>query len=281
MNLQRLTLTPSSTERHELRDDLVLEEPLEIRLEYFDGQETLKHSLAVTMRTPGHDEELALGFLLTEGIIGDADCVAEIRGCGPQTEDYATQNIVRVKLCPGTKPVLGKTERNFYATSSCGICGKASLDAVMAAGIAKIARDAVKIPSHTVAEIPQLLRAWQPTFASTGANHGAALLTSTAEVICSREDVGRHNAVDKVIGASALAGENWRKLCANTIMAVSGRAGFELVQKSLVAGIPMMVAIGAPSSLAVDLARRFDMTLVGFVRDNRYNIYSGEWRIHD
>jgi len=257
-------------------DLLAIEEPLEIRLEFESVGGPVKKSISVTMRTPGHDEVLAAGFLFTEGILTSPAQIASIKACGPQVGAHSGQNIVRVILAPGVVPPLAKLERHFYTTSSCGICGKASLDAVLVRGVEKIARDAVRISRGLVDDLPDILRAAQANFAATGGIHGAALVTNAGEVTATFEDVGRHNAVDKVIGSTFLEGVD----CRDQLMVVSGRAGFELVQKSLVAGIPALLAIGAPSSLAVELAQKFDMTLVGFMRHNRFNVYSGGWRIH-
>ncbi|MBM4253518.1 MAG: sulfurtransferase FdhD [Deltaproteobacteria bacterium] len=263
-------------------DLLVIEEPLEIRLECDGGSRAgERRSIAVTMRTPGHDRELALGFLVTEGILTHRSQVCDVTGCGPEQVPHGGQNIVRVKLRPGVLPDLSRIERNFYTTSSCGICGKASLDAVMAQGVEALRPDDWRMSHASILRLPELMRAHQPVFAATGANHGALLVSPSGSVIFGFEDVGRHNAVDKVIGAAFLASENLRELTARSVLVVSGRAGFELVQKALVAKIPAMVAVGAPSSLSVELASRFGMTLIGFVRNGRFNIYAGEERIDD
>lgn len=262
-------------------DLLIIEEPLEIRLEYDGLTGPERRSVAVTMRTPGQDRELAVGFLVTEGILRSRDEVLEVSGCGPEQPPHGGQNIVRVKLRPGVGPDLSRMQRNFYATSSCGICGKASLDAVMAEGVERVLEVDWHIKPEFVCRLPTLMKAHQPIFAATGANHGAVLVSPAGEVLRSFEDVGRHNAVDKVIGAEFLSGSEWRERMAQSILVVSGRAGFELVQKALVARIPVMVAIGAPSSLSVSLASQFGMTLIGFVRDARFNIYAGESRVRD
>jgi FdhD protein len=233
------------------------------------------------MRTPGHDRELAIGFLVTEGILSSPSQILEVVGCGPEQLPHGGQNIVRVKLRPGFVPDLKRTERNFYATSSCGICGKASLDAVMAGGVEPLPLGDWRLSRDFIFQLPSLMREHQPIFAATGANHGAVLVSPSGDVLRSFEDVGRHNAVDKVIGAEFLAGPNCQLRAHQSILVVSGRAGFELVQKALVAKIPAMVAIGAPSSLSVTLARRFGMTLIGFVREGKFNIYAGEDRLHD
>ena len=288
MIIKRFT-TGALTDRepNDSRDLLAVEEPLEIRLEYGAGNNLVKRSIAITMRTPGDDAYLAAGFLFTEGILTHPEQIAELQACGPQSGVHAGQNIIRVKLKDHVTPHITQLERHFYATSSCGICGKASLDAVMIRGIQTIAPDAVAIRRSFVARLPAILRSSQPTFDATGGNHAAALVTAEGQVRACFEDVGRHNAVDKVIGSAFLAGRlnkhpaTERTSISSELMIVSGRAGFELVQKSLVAGIPALLAIGAPSSLAVSLAERFGMTLIGFMRDRGFNVYSGGWRIHD
>lgn len=257
-------------------DTVVIEEPLEIRLEYAHQESVVKKSVSITMRTPGHDHLLAAGFLFTEGIVASPDQIAEIKSCGPDTGAHGGPNIVRVILQKGVSPDVAKLERHFYTTSSCGVCGKSSLEAVMAKGVRKIPRDALRVRPAVIQRLPDILRSAQKTFASTGGIHAAALMSADGEIRRLYEDVGRHNAVDKVIGAAFLAGGAG---LADGVMVVSGRAGFELVQKSVVAGIPALMAIGAPSSLSVALAQEFDMTLVGFMRESRFNVYAGPWRI--
>ena len=257
-------------------DAVVIEEPLEIRLEFRVGESLIKKTVSITMRTPGHDYLLAAGFLCTEGIIDSCDQIEDIKACGPDSGAHGGTNIVRVILHQGISPDVTKLERHFYTTSSCGVCGKSSLEAVMAKGVRKIPKDAIRIKSAVIHRLPEILRSAQKTFASTGGIHAAALLSPDGEIRHLYEDVGRHNAVDKVIGAAILAGGAG---LADGVMMVSGRAGFELVQKSVVAGIPALIAIGAPSSLSVALAQQSNMSLVGFVRQSRFNVYAGEWRI--
>ncbi len=252
----------------EMRDCVALEEPLEIRLDATDGTTRATRSLSITMRTPGHDHELAAGFLLTEGLLQHAPEIASI------TQD--SDHVVTVHLADHARVAWPSMERHFYATSSCGVCGKSSLDALEVPGLQRIARDAF---SFTVEMLPQLsdrLRAKQAVFDQTGGLHAAALFDDDGELIDIREDVGRHNAVDKLLGAQFLQGAT---PLANRLLFLSGRASFELVQKALAAGIPMIAAVGAPSSLAVELAQRFDLTLLGFVRGERFNAYSGAWRL--
>jgi FdhD protein len=253
-------------------DTLAVEEPLEIRL----GLPGEKHkAISITMRTPGDDLELAAGFLFTEGIIQSAAQVKDIRHCGLPGKDKQIQNTVVVELKENIAIDLKRLERNFYTTSSCGVCGKSSIEA-LETGVKKIDPNEFKVESKLLHRLPDLLRASQDVFERTGGLHASALFSEKGELEIVREDVGRHNALDKVIGAKFLAGELPLK---NKILLVSGRASFELVQKALMAGIPVMAAVGAPSSLAVELAKEYGMTLAGFVRDDRFNIYSGAERI--
>lgn len=235
------------------RDEVAVEEPLEIRV---NGS-----PLAVTMRTPGHDEELAIGFLLSEGFRPrDASLPADLAA-----------NTVEVQA---DDVDLGRLQRNFYTSSSCGVCGKGALEAV--AVEAPRVESALRISGALAQELPERLRAAQPAFAATGGLHATGMFTGGGELLCVREDVGRHNAMDKVLGWA------WREglvPLADHVLCVSGRLSFELVQKAAVAGCPIMVAVGAPSTLAVELARDRGITLCGFVRGGRLNVYSEPWRI--
>jgi FdhD protein len=243
-----------------VQDLVAVEEPLEIRI----GDKPV----SITMRTPGHDVELAAGFLFGEGILTEASDVERIETNGA--------NMVSVFLRPGVDVDHARLERNFYTTSSCGVCGKASIEAVHATGCMMLERDGFTASAGIIHGLPGELRRTQEVFDRTGGLHAAALFEPCGDLCSLREDVGRHNAVDKVIGAEVLAG---RTPLHKKILLVSGRASFELVQKALMAGIPILAAVGAPSSLAVELARRFHMTLLGFVRDDRFNVYAGEWRL--
>lgn len=266
----------SDAGKQQMADRLAIEEPLEIRVEFFEGEEKKSKSVSITMRTPGHDEELAAGFLFTEGILRSPSDVIEIVGCGPKTGAGQTANTVKVRLAPHAIVNWPKLERHFYSTSSCGVCGKASLDALEVPGLRPIAREGFQIAATEISALQAKVRAHQSVFDQTGGLHGAALFTTSGELLEVREDVGRHNAVDKLLGAQFISGNT---PLSNRLLFLSGRASFELVQKALVAGIPMIVAVGAPSSLAVELATRFNITLVGFVRDGRFNIYHGDWRL--
>ncbi|MCP3999496.1 MAG: formate dehydrogenase accessory sulfurtransferase FdhD [Gammaproteobacteria bacterium] len=256
-------------------DDIVaVEEPLAIRLTWpeLDNAKYVIRDIAVTMRTPGLDEELALGFLFTEGIILSADQVVQVTR--PVGDD--ANNIILIELNDVPALPAGRLERNFFITSSCGICGKASIDAVRTHAQFDVRGDEFMMPAEVLATLPKLLARGQDTFAGTGSVHAAALFSSVG--LCSEvyEDVGRHNAVDKLMGANLCAG---RLPLWNMGLFVSGRSSFELVQKARMAGCAMLAAVGAPSSLAVELAWESDMTLVGFVRDGRFNVYAGPARI--
>ena len=257
----------NATERPET---LVVEEPLEIRV---NGT-----PLSVTMRTPGSDVELAQGFLLTEGIIAHRDDVLTVRYCrGSETEDGTnTYNVLDVTLRPGVPLPDVDVTRNFYTTSSCGVCGKASIDAVRLTSKHSPGDDPSTVTAAALTAMPTQLRSAQKVFASTGGLHGAALLGTDGTMLTVREDVGRHNAVDKVIGWALEAN---RVPLGGTVLLVSGRASFELTQKAVMAGIPVLAAVSAPSSLAVDLATQSGLTLVAFLRGESMNVYSRADRI--
>jgi FdhD protein len=245
-------------------DTLATEEPLEIRV--------AGRPLAVTMRTPGNDFDLARGFLVGEGVVGNGSEIAAIRYCAGATADGGnTFNVVDVTLAPGVAPPDRSVERNFYTTSSCGLCGKASLDAVRATSRWSVDSDPLRVTPEFVSALPTGLRVAQKAFDRTGGLHAAGLFDADGALICIREDVGRHNAVDKVVGWALDSG---RLPLTSTTLMVSGRASFELVQKAVTAGIPMLAAVSAPSSLAVDLAREMGLTLIGFVRGTSMNVYS-------
>jgi FdhD protein len=254
-------------------DVLAVEEPLEIRLVHGPATARSTKSISVTMRTPGHDAELAVGFLMTEGVIRDED---DINAVVTTDTGEDAGNIVRVELAAHVEVNIAALERNFYTTSSCGICGKASLLALRSVCPPRRV-NGFTIPAATLCELPRRLRAEQDVFERTGGLHAAALFDADGKLDAMREDVGRHNAVDKLLGAAFLAG------CAplrERVLLLSGRASFELLQKALMGGVPMVAAVGAPSSLAVRVAREFDVTLVGFLRDNHFNVYHGAERVH-
>jgi FdhD protein len=256
------------------RDALAVEEPLEIRLAWRDADGSKRvEPLTVTMRTPGDDFDLVAGFLHAEGVITTPADLVEMTYCrGGDEQQY---NIVEARLAPGIVPDMRPLERSFYATSACGVCGKASLDAVEARGCRLLA-DGPTVRAALLPELPERLREAQAVFARTGGLHAAGLFTAEGEPVHVREDVGRHNAVDKTLGRAFLD----RLLPASEhILVVSGRASFELVQKAVAAAVPVLVAVGAPSTLAVDLAARFRQTLVGFARHGGFNVYTGEERV--
>jgi FdhD protein len=278
------------------QDTLTAEEPLEIRVGHRRGP---RPPLAVTMRTPGDELDLALGFLLTEGVVTSPQDVLTAQLCAGIQERKGTflsfsveeghllnsvmveapantYNVVDVVLADHVAPPDAGVERNFYTTSSCGVCGKASIDAIRTRSRFDVAADPVTVDARTLSALPDRLRAAQRTFERTGGLHAAGLFTATGELVAVREDVGRHNAVDKLIGMQLRAG---RLPLAGHILLVSGRASFELTQKAWMAGISVMAAVSAPSTLAVDLADEAGMTLVGFLRGQTMNVYAGAQRI--
>jgi FdhD protein len=273
---------------HQIKDSLAIEEPLEIQLTYGSSNARQTRSISVTMRTPGNDFDLAAGFLMTEGVIRDANDVEQITYAGdsfsegtqsPQAMDVlklgSKQNTVRVDLAAEVEVNLGSLQRNFYTTSSCGICGKASLLALRTVCPPR-ATNNFKVDAQLLYRLPERLRASQGVFDRTGGLHGAGLFDSAGKLLALREDVGRHNAVDKLIGSEFLAD---RTPLRDRLLLLSGRASFELLQKALMGGFPMVAAVGAPSSLAVQVAKEFDITLVGFLREDHFNIYHGSERI--
>jgi FdhD protein len=260
-----------STERVlEVEDQLVIEEPLEIQIEYGPVEKRVHKSISVTMRTPGNDMELAVGFLFTEGIIQNN------RGILCVEQHEADINRITIAVQPDVKISLKNTERNFYTTSSCGVCGKASIDAIKTVSVYKKEKDNIKLKAGLFYTIHETLRNRQAIFDSTGGLHASALFDLQGNFIMLREDVGRHNALDKLIGVSLL---NEQLPLNKHILLLSGRASFELIQKASMAGIKVITAVGAPSSLAVELAKECGITLIGFLREERFNIYSGEQRI--
>jgi FdhD protein len=257
-------------------DTLAVEEPLEIRLAYTHAGVATHRGISITMRTPGHDADLACGFLFTEGIIHQRAEIAHARPCGLTSGTQGLRNTIRVTLEPHVSVDIQRLERHFYTNSSCGVCGKTSLAALKVAGVQAIATSSFAIARHLILGMPQRLREAQDVFDQTGGLHAAGLFDSAGNLITLREDVGRHNAVDKLIGNALMSDE-----CPldQRVLMLSGRASFELIQKALVAGIPIVAAVGAPSSLAVELASQNQMTLIGFVRDRGFNIYCGADRI--
>jgi FdhD protein len=266
----------SNGQRSTQSDSVAVEEPLEIRLAFSTPEGRAARSISITMRTPGSDHELAAGFLFGESIVHEASNISSIELCGPPAPDSGNRNVVRVELAPDVEVDLGRLQRHFYTTSSCGVCGKTSLDALRVIGVEPLDENSASFVAATLTGIPDKLRAAQITFDETGGLHAAAAFDSAGNLLVTMEDVGRHNAVDKVIGSLFLQG---RLPGAELGLMVSGRASFELTQKALVAGMPLLAAVSAPSSLAVQLASEFDLTLVGFLRGETFNIYSGQHRI--
>jgi FdhD protein len=273
---------------HPVEESLAIEEPLEIQIAYGPSSSRQTRSISVTMRTPGNDFDLAAGFLMTEGVIQDANDIMQIAYAGDSLDQAAQsphamdalklgskQNTVRVDLAADVAVSVGTLQRNFYTTSSCGICGKASLLALRTVCPPRAANN-FKMDAQLLYSLPNRLRASQGVFDRTGGLHGAGLFDCAGNLLALREDVGRHNAVDKLIGSEFLADHTPLR---DRLLLLSGRASFELLQKALMAGIPMVVAVGAPSSLALQVADEFDITLVGFLRENHFNIYHGREHI--
>jgi FdhD protein len=250
------------------QDLLAIEEPLEIRL----GDQVV----SITMRTPGHDFELAAGFLFTEGILQASQQIHRIRRTAGNENSRQAGNSVTVDLKAGAEVDFKRLERHFYTSSSCGVCGKASIEALQMQSCPVLPKDSPLLQSDVIHRLPEALRQQQAVFERTGGLHAAALFDPKGNLLLLREDVGRHNALDKLIGAEMLRDHTPLN---DKLILLSGRVSFELIQKGLMAGIPIIAAVGAPSSLAVETALRFNMTLVGFVRNGRFNIYSGASRI--
>jgi FdhD protein len=281
-------------EAHTVSDVLAVEEPLEIQLGYGTAAARQVKSISVTMRTPGHDFELAAGFLMTEGVVSDSADISEIfyvsgrsdvvkplpgdiNESGDLILPYRPErNIVRIELSPDVPVSLANLERNFYTTSSCGICGKASLLALRTVCPPR-SSNVFRVSASVLYSLPEKLRAVQNVFERTGGLHASGIFDAEGNLYATREDVGRHNAVDKLLGEEFLAD---RTPLRDRLLLLSGRASFELLQKALMGGSPMVVSVGAPSSLAVQVAREFDITLVGFLKSDQFNVYHGAERIY-
>lgn len=256
-------------------DQLVVEEPMEIRVLFGAMEKRVVRSLSVTMRTPGEDAELAAGFLCTEGILDSPDQIEAIEARGVDAAGQPTGNTIRVALRPDVEVDFAKLQRHFYTSSSCGVCGKASLEMLELRG-AKPVESAWTISAEMIRQLPERLRKAQPTFELTGGLHAAGLFDSAGQLLSVREDVGRHNAVDKLFGRAFLD----RQMPLEQLgLVISGRVSFEIMQKALVARVPVIVAVGAPTSLAVDLAAQYGLTLVGFTSARRMNVYAGWERV--
>jgi FdhD protein len=273
----RIDLDAAADGRARVRrqDTMAVEEPLEIRVG--PAGPGRRKPLAVTMRTPGDDLDLAIGFLLTEGLIRSADDVHTAQLCaGAETPN--TYNVVDVVLAPGVPEPTTDPARNFYTTSSCGVCGKASIDSVRTRSRFAVRNDPLRVPAEVLADLPDRLRAAQRAFDRTGGLHAAGLFSADGELVVLREDVGRHNAVDKVVGWAV---RERRLPLSGHLLLVSGRASFELTQKAWMAGVPLLAAVSAPSTLAAELAEEAGLTLVGFLRGRTMNVYTGAERITD
>ena len=259
-------------------DDLVaVEEPLEIRISFGPAEQRRSKSLAITMRTPGNDAELAIGFLRSENVIQTADQIEKIEHVGPPPEDGTHGNTLMVDLAANVEFSIEQLQRHFYMTSSCGVCGKASIEAVIEQGFQPVATT-IQLTPEIIANLPANLRTQQTVFDATGGLHAAGLFNSKGEPITLSEDVGRHNAVDKLVGKQ-MQDQQANFPQPGRVLVVSGRASFELVQKALTASFEVLIAVGAPSSLAIHLAEEFNLTLIGFTSKKKFNVYSGYDRV--
>jgi FdhD protein len=260
-----------------IEDAIIVEEPLELRLVYFYEGHPVYTRVAVTMRTPGHDPELAAGFLFSEGIIQDYADIDHFEHMGPSGDRPDSRNFLTITLKPHVSVDAFRLKHNFLTSASCGLCGKTALEAVRLGSYPPLWQEGPLLTPERLWELPQTLRKAQALFNETGGLHAAALFDEAGHLLALREDVGRHNALDKLIGY-CLCNEQTAAM-QHGILLVSGRASFELVQKAARAGIPVMAAVSAPSSLAIDLARECGMTLIGFLRDRHFNVYSGSHRL--
>ena len=258
-------------------DDFIsIEEPLEISIRYKEHDKWIKNSLSITMRTPGHDEDLVRGFLFNEQIIQGLNDIETIESFGEKVGQYNIQNKILVTLNNSKNVNISKIKRDFLTNSSCGVCGKSSLDALEILKKEKTSKSSPKLSKEVLINSPSMLRENQSEFAKTGGIHASGLFSSNGNLISLREDVGRHNALDKLIGSSLIS----KNLQPNDqFITCSGRLNFELVQKVLMTNIGLMIGVGAPTSLAIDLANKFDMTLVGFVKEDSFNIYTNKQKV--
>lgn len=260
----------------EVKDHVSVEEPLEMNLRFKQNSNWHTENLSITMRTPGNDEDLVTGFLFNERIIEDVNQIIKIEKQGDKVGDYNIQNKIEATIDNIKNIDIGKLKRNFLTNSSCGVCGKASLDTIEVIKNDKLNLSFPKIQKKIIMKSPELLMSEQSEFSKTGGIHASSLIDDSGKVIITREDVGRHNALDKLIGYT-----HRKKLINNhsQFIACSGRLNFELIQKGLMSNIGIMAGVGAPTSLAIDLAKRFEMTLLGFVKNNSFNIYTNKERI--
>jgi len=276
MNSKYKTIKYKKNKSTNLEDQVSIEEPLEMVVRYKKNNEWIDNSISITMRTPKNDEDLIVGLLFCEGIIHNISEVKKVELLGDKVGKFDLQNKIRATLNSGENLNIKNLRRNFLTNSSCGVCGKTSMDSLEIICKTKINKDSPKIKSSLITKIPDLLRKSQSEFSKTGGIHASALFNKEGEPLVTKEDVGRHNALDKVIGHSL---KNSIFDTKNQFIACSGRLSFELVQKTLMANIGFLIGVGAPTSLAIDLAKRFDMTLIGFVKSDSFNIYCGENRV--
>jgi FdhD protein len=263
--------------KYEKIDDLIsIEEPLEISLKYQYQNKWVTSSLSITMRTPGHDDDLVRGFLFNEQIIQNLDEIESIESIGDKVGEYKIQNKILITLNNSKNINISKIKRDFLTNSSCGVCGKTSLDALEIIKKVKTSNTEPKLTKETIIQSPSILRQNQSEFSKTGGIHASGLFSSEGKLISLREDVGRHNALDKLIGNALIKNQIQSK---NQFITCSGRLNFELVQKVLMTNIGLMIGVGAPTSLAIDLANRFDMTLIGFVKEDSFNIYTNNQKV--
>ena len=276
MDIKYIISKIKNSEIEKIKDPVSVEEPLEMRLKFKKDNEWVSQNISITMRTPGSDEDLIRGFLLNEKIIENVNKITSIEQIGDPVGDYNLNNIIEATIDDTKNLEIGKLKRNFVTNSSCGVCGKTSLDAIKIIKNEKLDLNFPKLKKEIIVKSPELLRNMQSEFAKTGGIHASALIDISGNTIALKEDVGRHNALDKLIGFS-----HYNKLIDNNsqFIACSGRLNFELVQKALMSDIGIMVGVGAPTSLAIDLAKRFDMTLVGFAKSDSFNIYCNENRV--
>jgi len=276
MNSKYKTIKFKSKKFKKVQDLVSIEEPLEMIVRYKKNNEWIDNSISITMRTPKNDEDLIVGLLFSEGIINKNSEIEKVEFLGDKVGKFKLKNKIRATLNSGENLDLKHLRRNFLTNSSCGVCGKTSMDSLEIICKKKINKNIPKIKKSLITKIPDLLRKSQSEFSKTGGIHASALFNKDGKALIIKEDVGRHNALDKVIGYSLRNSIFDDK---NQFIACSGRLSFELVQKTLIANIGLLMGVGAPTSLAVDLAKRFDMTLIGFVKSDSFNIYCGENRI--
>ena len=261
---------------NELNDQISVEEPLEIIIKFKDKDKWIENTISITMRTPGDDEDLVRGFLFNERVIEKVEYIEKIESSGKPTDQYGIKNKITVTINNSENIDIDKIKRNFLTNSSCGVCGKTSLDSLEIIKKDKVLKSIPKITKETIMSSPDKLQQNQSEFSKTGGIHASGLFTSKGDIVAIKEDVGRHNALDKLIGHAL----DQKLLNTNTqFLTCSGRLNFDLVQKALMANIGVLIGVGAPTSLAIDLANRFDMTLVGFVKGDSFNIYSSRERI--